>query len=283
MIGTRIIGKLLIDSVRIWRFNKHFLSLYRKEDGQAEEQCWRDVLQITWELKEKKEEFLRRIPPTSPLTISARCCNQFVVSRAMIHKRPLHVWKELLHIIAIQPMCHMGELDYENLFEFNRTGRVKRPEKLYYSIFGESPTNPNGANIPGMTGEHLSHVIFGHKELRMKPPSQEETCQNFIKGCPGSPCRGPPEHDYSHITVLVKVKMDHNKLWYVVLHKGKRHNVPDMDTLEGLEVPAEDIAVMSVADMMFYPEGPALTPCDKTWVPNTCKDSVYYKALHSIV
>ena len=239
-------------------------------------------MQITWELKDKKEEFLRRVPPTSPLTISARCCNQFVVSRAMIHKRPLHVWKELLHIIAIQPMCHMGDLDYENLFEFNRTGRVKRPEKLHYSRF-DSPTDPNGANIPGMTGEHLSHVIFGHQELQMKPPTQDETCQNFIRGCPGSPCRGPPEHDYSHITVLVKVKMDHNKLWYVVLHKGRRHNVPDMDTLEGLEVPTEDIAVMTVPDVMHYPEGPALTPCDKTWVPNTCKESVYYKALHNIV
>ena len=108
----------------------------------------------------------------------------------MIHKRPLHVWKELLHVIAMQPKCHMGELDYENLFEFNRTGRVKMPEKLFYTIYGESPTNPNGANIPGMTGEHLSHVIFGHKEVKMKPPSQEETCQNFIKGCLGSPCTG---------------------------------------------------------------------------------------------
>ena len=108
----------------------------------------------------------------------------------MIHKRPLRVWKELLHVIAMQPKCHIGEPDYENLFEFNRTGRVKMPEKLYYSIYGESPTNPNGANIPGMTGEHLSHVIFGHKEVKMKPPTQEETCQNFIRGCPGSPCTG---------------------------------------------------------------------------------------------
>ena len=255
----------------------------RAEDGQAHEQCWRDALQITWELKGKDEEFRRRLPAMAPLTISATCCNQFLVSRAMIRKRPLHVWKELLQIIAMQPKCHMGEPDYENLFEFNRTNRVKSPEKLYYEKFGESVNNQKGAYIPGLTGEHLSHVIFGHQELQMKPPTQEETCQNFIRGCLGSPCEGPPDHDYSHSTILIMARLStNNRYWWVVLHNGMRHNVPDTDTLAGLEVPPDDIVIMDVANVKYFPEGPALIPCDKTWVPNTCKDSVYYKALHNI-
>ena len=199
----------------------------------------------------------------------------------MIHKRPLHVWNELLHIIAVQPKCHMGELDYEHLFEFNRTGRVKRPEQLSYSRF-DSPTNPNGANIPGMTGEHLMHVMFGHQKLQMRRPTQREICQNFLRDCPGSPCKGPLEGGYPNRTVLVKVKLTSQTDWYVVLHEGKRHNVPNMDTLEGLEVPPEEMVQMSVESLKELPEGPPLKSCDKTWVPNTCKDSVYYKALHSV-
>ena len=235
---------------------------------------------ITWELKGKKEEFLRRVPPTSPLTISARCCNQFLVSRAMIHKRPLHVWKDLLRVIAMQPLCHMGDPDYENLYAFNRTGRIKMPEKLHYLRFGESEHNPIGAVVPGMTGEFLSHVIFGHQELQMKPPTQAEICQNFLRDCPGSPCRGPPEAGYPHRTVVVQAQKVSHSIWRAVLYEGKRHDIPDTDTFEGLEVPPEDIVMMNVAHLRALPAGPPLTPCDKTWVPNICKDSVYYKALH---
>ncbi len=255
----------------------------REEDGLVQEQCWRDVIQILWELKGNDEEFHRRLPATQPITMSGTCCNQFLISRDMIHKRPLRVYKELLQIIAMQPKCHMGEPDYENLYEFNRTGRVKSVEKPYYEKFGEYSTSQKGAYIPGLTGEHLNHVIFGHKEFQSKPPTQEEICQNFIRGCLGSPCRGPPERDYSHITVLIKAKMTVNKDWFMVLHKGKRHNVPDMDTLDGLDVLPDDILSMDLADVKYFPEGPPLTPCDKTWVPNTCKDSVFYKGLHNIL
>eukprot|EP01032_Pedospumella_encystans_P029374 gene29374-33172_t len=209
-----------------------------EEDGVVQEQCWRDILQVLWELRGRDKEFHRRLPPTQPITSSATCCNQFLLSRAMVHKRPLHVWKELLQIIAMQPMCHMGEPDYENLFEFNRTGRVnKSSEKLFYEKFGESLTNQKGSYVQGHAGEHLMHVMFGHKELEMTPPSQEEICQNFIQGCPGSPCKGPPEHVLSHRTMLVNTKLSPSKYWYMVLHKGKRHSVPDMDTLDGLDIP----------------------------------------------
>ena len=259
------------------------LFCHREEDGVVQEQCWRDILQVLWELRGRDKEFHRRLPPTQPITSSATCCNQFLLSRAMVHKRPLHVWKELLQIIAMQPKCHMGEPDYENLFEFNRTGRVKSSEQLFYEKFGESLTNQKGSYVQGHAGEHLMHVMFGHKELEMTPPTQEEMCQNFIQGCPGSPCKGPPEHVISHRTMLVNTKLSPSKYWYMVLHKGKRHSVPDMDTLDGLDIPADEILLMEMTDVKYYPEGPALTPCEKTWVPNTCKDSVYYKALHNNV
>ncbi len=257
-------------------FSLSSLLLHRKEDGLAQEQCWRDVLQTVWEMNGKDEEFHQRLP-ANKITVSATCCNQFLLSRNTVHQRPLHVWKELFHIIAVQPTCHMGEPVYDNLFEYQRNGHVKNPEKLYYEKFKESPTNRIGAYIPGVTGEHLSHVMFGMKNLEMSPPTREEICQNFIHGCPGSPCMG-----YLHTTALVKVRLGAKRLWYVVLHKGKRHNVPDMDTLDGLEISAENIHTLSIVEVEMYPEGPALTPCDKTWVPNVCKDSVYYKALHNI-
>lgn len=276
----------LISQVRdstFYIFNtKYLLFSCRGEDGIVQEQCWRDVLQILWELKDNKEEFHRRLPATAPITSGATCCNQFLISRGMIHTRPLHVWKELLHIIAMQPLCHMGEPDYENLFEFNRTGRVKVREQPYYEKFNEHAHSQKGSYVQGHAGEHLNHVIFGHKPFNMTPPTQEEICQNFIRGCPGSPCKGPPVSDYAHRTVLVMTKMTSNINWFMVLHKGKRHNVPDMDTLDGLDVSHEDILKLEMADIKYFPEGPPLTPCDKARVPNTCKDSVYYKALHSI-
>mmetsp|Transcript_15124 Transcript_15124/g.25220 ORF Transcript_15124/g.25220 Transcript_15124/m.25220 type:complete len:244 (+) Transcript_15124:33-764(+) len=89
------------------------------------EQCWRDILQITWELKDDKNEFLKRLPPNQDIIMSAQCCNQFIISRDMIRKRPLHVWKDLLRIIGVDNACHLGEPDYENLYFFNKTGRAK--------------------------------------------------------------------------------------------------------------------------------------------------------------
>ncbi len=219
----------------------------------------RAVLQTTWDLKGKDKEFNERLPPDVPISTSGAYSNQFLVSRTMIHKRPLHVWKELLQIIAVQPKCHVGE-------------KVKS---------AENPSEEKGLNIHGHTGEQLSHVLFGHQELRMKPPTQEDICQNFIRGCPGSPCKGPPEPGLAHRTVVVKSNTGRHP-WWVVLHEGKRHNVPDMDTLEGLEVPAEDMLLMDAADVKMYPEGPPLTPCDIAWVTGECRESVYYRSIHNI-
>ena len=37
--------------------------------------------------------------------------------------------------------------------------------------------------------EHLAHVIFGFHELKMKWPTKNELCQNFLPDCPNSPCK----------------------------------------------------------------------------------------------
>ena len=66
----------------------------------------------------------------------------------------------------------------------------------------------------------------------------------------------------------------------MVLRNGVRHNVPNMDTLDGLEVVPEQWITITSGDLSIFPEGEPLAPCDKSVVPNTCKDSVYYKAFH---
>ncbi len=59
------------------------------------------MLQIIWELKNNTAEFHKRVPVSEPIVVGgAKCCQQFLISRNMIHKRPLSVWKELLHIIG---------------------------------------------------------------------------------------------------------------------------------------------------------------------------------------
>jgi hypothetical protein len=99
-------------------------SSWRKIE-QWTEQCWRDILQTTWELHGDQGEFLRRLPPDRDIWMSAQCCNQFVLSRDMVRKRPLKVWQDLLRIIGVQDACHVGEPDYENLHFFNKTGRAR--------------------------------------------------------------------------------------------------------------------------------------------------------------
>jgi len=153
------------------------------------EQCWRDVLQLLWGLRGHDEEFYRRVPATQPLKMASMCCNQFLLSKDMVRKRSLHVWKELLHMIAVQPTCHIGAPDYDHLSQFVRTGQKDPPEEEFYAQLNESKEYRTGAAISGGTVEHLSHVIFGHQPLQMTKPTQEEMCQNFIKGCPGSPCQ----------------------------------------------------------------------------------------------
>lgn len=84
-------------------------------------------------------------------------------------------------------------------------------------------------------------------------------------------------------TVILQVPLSGRSNWYMVLHNGQRHNIPNMDTFEGLDIPpgSDKMLLTSNAEIAQIPEGAPLVPCDKAWVPNTCVDSVYYKALHS--
>ena len=67
----------------------------------------------------------------------------------------------------------------------------------------------------------------------------------------------------------------------MVLHKGVRHTIPDMDILEGLDISDKDWYFLNASDVNLYEEGPPLEACDKAApTGNTCPDSVYYKALH---
>ena len=147
------------------------------------EQCWRDVLQTVWELRGQDKTFRELLPSNVSLTTSGACCNQFIMGRSMVHRRPLHVWSQLLHMLAIQLACHLGEPDYEHLYEFNATDRVKCGPEVDIDFDSNSSfarEHQVGSNIPGGAGEHLSHVIFGHHPLISSYPTQEETCRNFL-------------------------------------------------------------------------------------------------------
>jgi hypothetical protein len=81
---------------------------------------------------------------------------------------------------------------------------------------------------------------------------------------------------------VIKVSQGRTSMWYMVLLNGTRHNVPDMDTLAGLEVPDSEHILLTGYDLEYIPEGEPLVPCDPAWTSELCKKSVYYKALHHL-
>jgi hypothetical protein len=172
-----------------------FLSLtmkYISRAGKGElwiEQCWRDVLQITWDLENNPEEFYRRAPPNRPLVVSFSCCQQFIMSRAMVHKRPLRVWQRLLKIINEQDVCHIGEPDYEHLYSFKKNPTKVGPEPSSIVEAGDIPNHGYGAHTQGGAMEHLSHVVFGGMNLDMNFPEMKEICEHYVPNCPFSPCQ----------------------------------------------------------------------------------------------
>lgn len=149
------------------------------------EQCWRDVLKIIWEVNTPGQAMLfnQRISILQPLDACFVCCQQFILSRETMRRRPLSVWKALLHIIGDQDFCHKGDLDYENLFHMHGVRPGPEPPKLpYYNDEGF------GRHIQGGAMEHLAHVVFGFQPLCMNWPDQSDVCSNFLPNCPGSPC-----------------------------------------------------------------------------------------------
>lgn len=166
----------------------------------------------------------------------------------MIHKRPLNVWKGLLNFFGLQ-------------------SEVKVQSKR------------KNANILAYTSENLNHVIFGHKEIEWKVPTQEEICQNFIPNCPGSPCEASLAFDK---TSVVKVQVDASNVRFFVLHKGKRYDFLTNDTLVKSIIPNKNIHTMDLETLNHYSEGPVLPPCGIASANEECLESVYFKVLQSL-
>ena len=106
------------------------------------EQCLHDVLHIAWNNNNMtnnndnnnnnnnnniNEFFLQQLAHKRPIALSFYCCQQFLLSKSMVHKRPLSTWKALLHVINEQDVCHEGALQLEQLYSYRYVhfGRLK--------------------------------------------------------------------------------------------------------------------------------------------------------------
>ena len=123
------------------------------------------------------------------------CCQQFAVSRQQVLKRPLSVWRRLRDILSVQDQCHVGEPDYENLYAFHRSQKMRLgPEPVNLSTGREGTNAPGyGRYTQAVAAEHLAHVIFGGLPLEMRPQTMADLCASFEANttCPGSPCEVP--------------------------------------------------------------------------------------------
>lgn len=159
------------------------------------EQCWRDVLRILWDIGptlDDTRELNRLFPIDRPILVCSMCCQQFMVSKEMILKRPLRIWKALLKIIGEQTVCHIGDPDYNNLYAFRKRKQIVGPEQPNLITEGESAAHPGiGIHTQGGAMEHLAHVIFGFQDLDSFQQDNAFYCQNFKRRneCPGSPCQ----------------------------------------------------------------------------------------------
>lgn len=87
--------------------------LFRNTSTAWIDQCWRDVLQITWQLEDNVAELNRMLPMDRPIDVCYNPGQQFMVSRDQVHQRPLEVWKKLYHInsacqgLAMEVLSHV--------------------------------------------------------------------------------------------------------------------------------------------------------------------------------
>lgn len=179
--------------------NASYLSInnhryYRKTDYWHKyelwiEQCFRDVLKVVWNVN-GTQEMARLLPLDRPISVSFYCCQQFLISREMIHRRPLSVWKKLLRILGEADVCHNGEPEYETLHSYHKKNVKVGPEPSLLPDTEDTRAPGTGRLTQAVTSEHLAHVIFGHHDLDMEWPSEKVVCQNFLprSQCPGSPC-----------------------------------------------------------------------------------------------
>jgi hypothetical protein len=168
------------------------------------EQCARNILKIIWNTPtihhnhtlsntsssssshftdQKVEEFEKIFPKKASIDVCTYCCQQFLLSRNQVRKRPLHQWIHLLKLIGEQNKCHMGELEFDSLHS-----SVYFPE--IQSNTSSVSENQFDNRLRGFSMEHLAHVIYGERELIMPKESNETICHQFLPRsiCPNSPC-----------------------------------------------------------------------------------------------
>ncbi len=163
------------------------------------EQCWRDILKIAWNLT--SDELSVRYPPTGELSVSTYCCQQFLISRNMVHKRSLEDWKQLQSKLSLDEVCHSGKPEYAHLYtkpsklSAGLPEPVNPPELLWnykpsMSLAERKSIPGSGRIIQGTSSEYLAHVIFGQQPLHIQPHTHEHYCNNYLPAsiCPGSPC-----------------------------------------------------------------------------------------------
>lgn len=95
--------------VRNLRFDRRLVKVDRRRYSIWIEQCWRDVLSVAWDGMSVVDE---RVPITRIVQSCAPCCQQFIISRAKIHSRPLEVWKKLLNMIGKSIVVFRGVYIY---------------------------------------------------------------------------------------------------------------------------------------------------------------------------
>lgn len=147
------------------------------------EQCYRDVLKITFGLEENSTAFHESFPVKKALVFGGQCCSQFIMSRAKVHQRPLATWKKLLHIIGEQNYCHEGPPDYKNLNSFRQKKVGPEPENL-----DSKPGRFTQVNAM----EHLGHTVYGGDQRIFIPmATMDSICKDFLRDdkCPRSPCQ----------------------------------------------------------------------------------------------
>lgn len=95
--------------------------------------------------------------------------------------------------VGDQPICHLGEPDYKNLFAGNellkKNETLPGPETPNLHHAGENDGKPGfGRHTQGGAMEHLAHVVFGFQDLKAPKPTNADYCKQYVKGCPHSLC-----------------------------------------------------------------------------------------------
>ena len=89
----------------------------------------RDTLKVVWNLT-STEELERFVPKKSSIPLSFYCCQQFLISKQMVHRRPLSVWKSLLHMMNEQDVCHEGEPEFDHLYSYRYTYHSRNKDRI---------------------------------------------------------------------------------------------------------------------------------------------------------